>query len=102
MLGANENPRLDRQNGSQQRKKEPGDWGARCRPPSSGWLLGEERLTSATDTRARNSRNSNATGKLLDGNPPEEFHEARCHRPVLTCLKEWPTKETKLTTILLF
>lgn len=37
---------------------------------------------AGADTRARNSRNSNATGKLPDGNPTTEFRSTRCHRPV--------------------
>ena len=32
------------------------------------------RLGSRPDTRARNSRNPNATGKLLSKNPTVEFH----------------------------
>lgn len=57
-------------------------------------------VDASADTRARNSRNSNATGKLPDGNPTTEFRSARCHRPVLTCRKEWPP--TKVSLILLY
>lgn len=41
-------------------------------------------VTSRPDTRARNSRNSNATGKLLSKNLTVEFHWTKCHHRVLT------------------
>lgn len=40
--------------------------------------------TSWPDTRARNSRNPNATGKLPSKNPTLEFHWTKCHHRVLT------------------
>ena len=41
-------------------------------------------VTCWPDTRARNSRNPNATGKLPSKNPTLEFHWTKCHHRVLT------------------